>query len=377
MARVNLLLQGFCDDGSHRQALLNLLEFENLKRFIACSAFVREDGVNTIRDQLAKISRLSTAYIGIRNGVTSIQGIIALLKTGISLYTVDTGSLSILYHPKIYCSYNESKAITLIGSANLTYSGLINNIEAGAFVELDLMEQDDKDFLEKLADSFDDLPHRFPEHVVPLRSIKDAIKLLREGRITDERFELNASKGYIKSKQTTKIRRIDIPFHYRKKTTGRIKKDTTILKKIEAGPESFDLVWILPSLKRRHLQIPTGNTNPTGSLSLGKGAMTDIDQTTYFREVVFKELSWSRSPFDPDKETSSAMFEVVIAGISYGSFSLLISHNPRFESGQRNYTSSIHWGEVKNVIAREDLLDRELRLFKNRNKVNEFIIEID
>lgn len=378
MAKVELLIQGFTDSGSQKNALINLLNYQDIKRFITCSAFVREDGVLTIKNHLKRIGSISTAYIGIRNGVTSVQGLISLLKSGITVYVIDTGSLAILYHPKIYCVFNDLNALTLIGSTNLTFSGLVNNIESSALIDLNLQDDDDKRFLLNLVDTFDILPQRFPDHIFQIRTIKDAVKLLIDGRVTDERAKLQISSGNKKTKRSyQKIKRINLPIHKKIPKIRYSHRKHTRLQKVQLGPESFDLVWDLPSLKRRHLQIPLGNTNPTGSLSLGKGALTEVDQTTYFRKEVFSDVDWTTSPFDIDKETASANFELIISGISYGIFNLLVSHNPRFESGQRNYTTSIHWGAAKEYIAREELLGRELRLYKNKVKPNEFIIEID
>lgn len=378
MAKVELLIQGFTDSGSQKNALINLLTYQDIKRFITCCAFVREDGITTIKKQLRRIGKISTAYVGIRNGVTSVQGLISLLKSGTTVYVIDTGSLAILYHPKIYCVFNELNALTLIGSTNLTFAGLVNNIESSALIDLNLANEDDKGFLSSLVDTFDILPERFPEHIFQIRTIKDAVKLLIDGRVVDERAELQISSGNKKTKQAyQKIKRINLPIQRKIPKVRYTHRNRTALQKVQLGSESFDLVWVLPSLKRRHLQIPIGNTNPTGSLSLGKGALTEIDQTIYFRKEVFSDAVWTISPFDIDKETASANFELIISGISYGIFNLLVSNNPRFESGQHNYTTSIHWGVAREYIAREELLDRELRLYKNKIKPNEFIIEID
>ncbi len=378
MARVELLIQGLTDSGSQKNALINLLSYQDIKRFITCSAFVREDGVTTIKKHLKRIGKISTAYVGIRNGVTSVQGLISLLKSGITLYVIDTGTLAILYHPKIYCVFNDQNALTLIGSTNLTFSGLVNNIESSALIDLNLEDDDDKRFLSNLIDTFDILPERFPDHIFQIRTTRDAVRLLIDGRVVDERAELQISSGNKRAKRSDqKIKRINLPLHRKIPKVRYSQRKRPEIQKVQLGPESFDLVWALPSLKRRHLQIPTGMTNPTGSLSLGKGALTEVDQTIYFRREVFSDAKWTRSPLDIDKETTSANFELIISGISYGIFNLLVSHNPRFESGQHNYTTSIHWGAAKDYIAREELLDRELRLYKNKVKPNEFIIEID
>jgi HKD family nuclease len=54
-----------------------------------------------------------------------------LHKIGVNVYTVDTGSRAVIFHPKLYLVRGEKVARLVIGSANLTLGGLNNNVEAG------------------------------------------------------------------------------------------------------------------------------------------------------------------------------------------------------------------------------------------------------
>jgi hypothetical protein len=96
--------------------------------------------------------------------------------------------------------------------------------------------------------------------------------------------------------------------------------------------------------------------------------MKDIDQRHYFRDYVFNNLTWS---FDsrPNKqhlERATTNFEIVVAGISYGVHSLNITHNTDTTSKtykQNNTMTQLHWGEVKQLIAKPELLgNRAIRL---------------
>ncbi len=379
MAKATFMLQQFGNNDNHQSVISKLLKFKDPTGVLLCSAFATKNGTGVLYDELCDIKDITTAYIGIRNGVTTAQGIATLVKTGIAVYAVDTAYSGAIFHPKIYCAYNQDNALVIIGRANMTFGGLNNNIEASSFLELELSETSDKQFLDALLTSFLILPGEFPNHVVSLVNFRQIVTLLKEGRLLDERDETIRDRVQTQSKSSRPtMPRIDLKF---RKPSFPPKKGK---KKVHVSPtpvsgilQDMSLVWHLPALKRRHLQIPRGNTNPTGSLSLGQGAFKHIDQTRYFRHTVFSEATWTQSPSNQDKETAVVDFELVVSGITYGRFELQVSHNPKFESGQRNYTSSIHWGDAKEFIAREELLDRGLWLYKRLNTQNQFLIVID
>ena len=143
------------------------------------------------------------------------------------------------------------------------------------------------------------------------------------------------------------------------------------------------LVWQSNPLTRRPLNIPAGNnTNPTGSMFFTKGQTADIDQRHYFREEIFGALDW-QNDIAPDKkhlERSKGKFRIVIKNVSYGIFEMSLTHDSRTESvayDQNNSVTQLHWGEVKPLVAREDLLGRTIFLYRDDNQRDLFILEID
>jgi len=100
-------------------------------------------------------------FVGIRNDITSVQAVKALLGLGVRVYAVDTGTRSVIFHPKLFLSEGKTTARLVIGSANMTFSGLHNNIEAGAILDLDLTNKDDKQFLETTVKTLEGLPAHF------------------------------------------------------------------------------------------------------------------------------------------------------------------------------------------------------------------------
>ena len=118
--------------------------------------------------------------------MTSIQAIRVLLALGVRVFAVDTGTRSVIFHPKLFFTEGKTTARLVIGSANMTFSGLHNNIEAGAVLDLDLTSKDDKEFVETMLKTFDELPARFPEHVFQIKDVAAAESLFDDGRLSDE-----------------------------------------------------------------------------------------------------------------------------------------------------------------------------------------------
>jgi len=79
MAKLRFLLQGVRKDNDHESALKNLFDLENLTEIILSVAFVRENGVTPIAENLKKTAPKVLVIAGIRNGTTSAQGLLALL----------------------------------------------------------------------------------------------------------------------------------------------------------------------------------------------------------------------------------------------------------------------------------------------------------
>ena len=103
-----------------------------------------------IEAQLTAHAARATVFVGIRNDTTSYQGLARLHRIVSQLYTVDTGSRTLIFHPKLYLVRGKEHARLVIGSANLTLAGLNNNIEAGMLLDFDLTDAADKAEIDKI-----------------------------------------------------------------------------------------------------------------------------------------------------------------------------------------------------------------------------------
>ncbi|HIF9462947.1 TPA: hypothetical protein ACX6SH_003523 [Photobacterium damselae] len=134
---------------------------------------------------------------------------------------------------------------------------------------------------------------------------------------------------------------------------------------------SIHEMWIKTNLPQGDLQLLT-SCHPSGVLRLTQSHY-GIDQTTYFRNTVFGNLSWR---LIDDKEMARANFKIVTQGNDRGVFGLNISHKPSWESNQNNYTTGLHWGDAVNVIQDHSLVGKTLTLYKARNESYDYLIEI-
>ncbi len=382
MAQPSFILQGVRKGNDHESALKRLLTMDNLSHAILSVAFVRESGVSVIAEQLSAKAKNMSVLVGIRNGSTSAQGLIALLSCKIKLFVVDTGATSPIFHPKIYLGANKATALAIIGSANLTNAGLNRNIEGSTILVLNREEPKDEEFYQDILAAFSSLQHDYPEHVLQITRKRQISELLDQGRIEDERYTPPPRLMRLRNQATRdKLKRIKLITKQHPVTIT--KKQRKEKKGTKQYPGLYELVWISKGLTERDLNIPSGkNTNATGSMLWKKGASGDIDQRIYFRDDVFANLKWvkeSKKGYE-HLERTLTKFEISIKGINYGSFSLKMTHNTRKDSSafkQNNAMTQIHWGAVKDIIAQKDLLGREMRLYRKIDDKTTFIIDID
>jgi HKD family nuclease len=394
MAELDFILQAVTT-ANHAKALKALLALPNPSEVLVSVAFVREPGLDAVEAAIKPLAPKARFFVGIRNDITSIQAVKRLLAMKVKLYAVDTGSRNILFHPKLYLAASASKATVIIGSANLTFGGLHNNIEVSTRVNLDLTNAADKKFRDEVMDAFAEMLKTHPQHVFLIKDNKHADELFESGRLADETLiPAPSATSSVKKGERDDLPRMKLNFSARPPVKVAVVKAvpaTKPTKPAKAAPAVplppvsavRYLVWESKALSERDLNIPTGpNTAATGSMGLKKGALDDdkIDHRHYFRHLVFAHLTWT--PDQPPKkcERAHANFELVVKNLNYGVFYLKLSHNTNRESTsyeQKNFMTQLHWGDAKQYIAKRDLLGRILYLYRKDTTPPEFTIEID
>ncbi|WP_170304293.1 phospholipase D-like domain-containing protein [Duganella radicis] len=359
MAKVEFLLQAVT---RHNHAdHLNKLFRQGCEEAIISVAFARTQGVQAIYQAIAAAGPKASVFVGIRNDITSYQALELLLSAGVNVYAVDTGSRSTIFHPKIFIIRHGKQAGIVAGSANLTFGGLHNNIEASSLISLNLADAEDQRFYADACGAFQTMVAGFPDHVIPVTDAATVKALFDTGRLSDETIK-PANPDTAKAQPAGGA--LDpMPLHRSFPSAG-----------------DFYRVWQSNELKERDLNVPSGgNTNPTGSMYWKKGAY-EIDQRHYFRDNVFAGLDWEVDARLPHYERTSARFHLYAAGEFKGTFELKLSHNTNTESTtykQSNSMTQVSWGDAKPVVARRSLLGRIMHLYRKDSAPPEYMIEID
>lgn len=376
---IELILQGTSPNDSHLAQVQQLLARHDLNEFLVSVAFLRRSGVQAVRTQLSNISGSLQLYVGIRNGVTSVQGVIDLLKIGIQPYAVDTAAPHFIFHPKVYAGSSDRAASLIVGSANLTEGGLIRNLEASVSIELNLRDNREKAIMEKLTQSLGAMPADYPQHVFKIRTIREAVQLMRQGRLADERVQTPPNRtSSLRTKhrdQLSAMRPLGRPVGIAPRPAAQ--RPSRQRTRSRAGNPV--LVWESKPLTERSLNIPRQpGTHATGDFNLTQGNMPGLDFKSYFRTNVFSGLNWTNRPgAHAHLERATISAEIVLRNYSYGNHQLEVTHDPRTNTAsyrQNNAMTKIKWGQTSSIIARRDLLDGTLKLYKKSN--TEFIIEL-
>ena len=193
-------MQGVTAD-RHVDVVKRVLEIEYPQRVILSVAYLNWGGLSLLHDALKPVADKTTVFAGIRNGITTAQALSQCLAIGCDTYVVDTGSRSIVFHPKVYMSRNAREARIVVGSANLTIGGLNSNVEASLFFELELTDPATSAMIAELEGKIEGMITDYEHNVFQVTSDTTISDLLNEGRLIDERVILGPTGSGFLEKQ--------------------------------------------------------------------------------------------------------------------------------------------------------------------------------
>lgn len=132
----------------------------NYKSFAAFVAFVSVDGINQLRDGFEKFTKSGgeiRLYVGVDLHGTSKEALETLLEMkNIKTYVVYSPN-RIVYHPKIYSFEGKDCNMVMVGSSNMTMSGLYQNIEASICLTCENDNEDDRSIISDIYDYYNSL----------------------------------------------------------------------------------------------------------------------------------------------------------------------------------------------------------------------------
>src|SRR5690606_2870693 len=105
----------------------------------------------------------------------------------------------------------------------------------------------------------------------------------------------------------------------RSKSHTKIDVIETTIEGEEIPMERGDLIWSRDKLPASSVQIPnSSNTSPTGGLRLVQGGFridgSKINQTTYFRQIIFRSADWRQISTNPYVEVATLTFFITVKG---------------------------------------------------------------
>ena len=83
MAHLDFLLQGFVPDNDHYASIHSVFELPNISYGIVASAFMNAAGASILAELVAPLADRVNVYVGVRNGVTTVQAIQTLVQNNI------------------------------------------------------------------------------------------------------------------------------------------------------------------------------------------------------------------------------------------------------------------------------------------------------
>ncbi len=391
--KITLLGQGYepALDNSVGKNLVTFLADKAFHSFTAITAFSRLAGVNGLSVHIEKAkNHLSSITIitGVNQRGTTKEALEAILKLNINAYIFYAPKPFPIFHSKIYLFEGEQKSKLIIGSSNLTSTGLYSNIETSVLLSVDNSTKEDRNVIDQLKKYFKGI---FDFNDPNLQKITpELIEGFVNKKIVITEAESKATRNKSESAETEEtnafISKIFPPRIASKIPTefkGVKKQDKKPLKSTHTSKDKFSskgqLVWTRKKLPASSVQkTPVGKD--TGGLRLVQDNFkvdgVVIDQTNYFRDKIFKQFTWNKIKDKPFVEVTKVPFIVTIKDQNLGQIYLQIRHKPSGIAGQGNYTTSISWGEIGEIIKEANLTRLRLDLYAPNSKGEPFQIFI-
>lgn len=152
--------------------LIHALESDEFNEFICFSAFVSSSGVINLRDAIIDFINKGNSvnlFLGVDLHGTSKEALEMLIADNIPT-TIIYSPNAIVYHPKIYLLRGNTSHLIVVGSSNLTGSGLFQNIESSLCVSFQYEDTQGLELEESILNYFDSLISSNCESATPLSS---------------------------------------------------------------------------------------------------------------------------------------------------------------------------------------------------------------
>lgn len=169
------------------QSLIESLENKAFDTFRCIVAFASYSGVTGLTNSIIKSKshiKYARVIVGIDQLGTSKEALEALLEWNVDAFVFNTNT-SIIFHPKIYIFEGDVNVKIIIGSNNLTQTGLSQNIEGSIEVSFTKDNTDGMKFLKEIITYYDPIFTGIHPNLEPL-STNLVERLVSEGKVPSE-----------------------------------------------------------------------------------------------------------------------------------------------------------------------------------------------
>lgn len=297
--------------------IIDSFESENYTSFNAFVAFVSTGGLKNIIDQMLAFREAGgeiKLYLGVNLNATSKEALEKLLEHEIESYVVYSPN-NIIYHPKIYAFEGDETTRAIIGSSNLTESGLFQNIEASVCVDFNSDDENGSEFLADIYDHFNAIinqEHPSCQLLTPevLEILIESNVVLPEAASRAKSNKINKEFGQKESKVNTRLLELFGKVKAKRPPKGYRK---TVIKKELVAEEEANLVNVVDETT----ELAAGSMwIETGLMTGGSRNILDLSKKGKL-DGVNKFGSVSYFGVDPNDENQINDINVIFGGKTY------------------------------------------------------------
>lgn len=297
--------------------IIDSLESDNYSSFNAFVAFVSTGGLKNIIEEMLAFKEAGgevKLYLGVNLNATSKEALEKLLETEIESYVVYSPN-NIIYHPKIYAFEGDETTRAIIGSSNLTESGLFQNIEASVCVDFESDDENGNEFLADIYDHFNAIINQ--EHPSCQLLTQEVLEILIESNVVLPEAASRAKSNKINKEfgqKETKIntRLLELFGKVKAKRPPKGFRKTVVKKELiaEEGTNEVNVVDETTELAAGSMWIETGLMTGGSRNILDLSKKGKLDGVNKFGSVSYFGV-------DPNDENQINDINVIFGGKTY------------------------------------------------------------
>lgn len=311
--------------------VIDSLTSESFNSFNAFVAFVSASGLTNIIDEMLAFKRLGgniKLYVGVNLNATSKEALEKLLEHGIESYIIYSPN-NIIYHPKIYAFEGDDATRAIVGSSNLTASGLFQNMEASVCVDFESDDENGSAFLAEIYDHFNTIINQ--EHPSCQLLTQEVLEILIANKIVlpeaTSRAKSNKINKEFGQKDTDANKQLNDLFgKLKRKRAPKGFKKTVIKKELLTEYESDKVIVVDETT-----EITGGSMwIETGLMTGGSRNILDLSKKGKLNGVI-KFGSVSYFGLNPTETNTTKDINVIFGGKTY------ISNHVFYAEGNSNW----------------------------------------